>query len=155
MPALSSIFPKTAAYAIALGEYLRNVIFIFRLSSIVIYLNTIIIACRIGVVNEMVGLRSVVILIIVSSMTLVISGMLLYSSVIEPSDYAQPDVCGICHDEIYAQWNGSMPSIAHKDPVYKNLFIVASRETNSSLDDFCTKCHASIYYFSGKHTIRR
>jgi len=103
----------------------------------------------------MVGLRSVVILVIFFSMTIVMSGMLLYSSVIEPSDYTQPDGCGICHDEIFAQWNGSMQSMAHKDPVYENLFIIASRETNSSLDDFCTKCHAPINYLSGKHTIRR
>ena len=103
----------------------------------------------------MVGLRSVAILVIFSSMTIIMSGMLFYSSVNEPSDYTQPDVCGVCHDEIYAQWNGSMRSMTHKDPVYKNLFIMASRETNGSLDDFCTKCHAPINYLSEKHTIRR
>jgi len=97
----------------------------------------------------MVGLRSVVILVIIFSMTIVMSGMLFYSSGIEPTDYTQPEVCGWCHEEIYAQWNGSMHSMAHKDPVYEKLFIMASRETNSSFDAFCTKCHAPIDYLSG------
>ncbi len=97
----------------------------------------------------MVGLRSVVILVIVFSMALVISGMLFYSSSIEPLDYTHPEVCGGCHEEIYAQWNGSMHSMAHKDPVYEKLFIMASREMNRSFDAFCTKCHAPIDYLSG------
>ncbi len=97
----------------------------------------------------MVGLRSVVILVIFFSMTFVLSGMLFSSSGIEPSDYTHPEVCGGCHEEIYAQWNGSMHSMAHKDPVYEKLFVIASRETNSSFDAFCTKCHAPIDYLSG------
>lgn len=101
----------------------------------------------------MVGLRSVVILIIVFSMTLVISGMLLSSSVIEPSDYTQANTCVGCHDEIYT-WNGSM-HYTNKDPVYKKLFIMASRETNSSFDTFCRKCHAPIDHLSRKTTIRK
>ncbi len=98
----------------------------------------------------MVGLRSLVILIIVFSLILDMSGMLLYSSVIEPSDYTQSDVCVDCHDEIYT-WNGSM-HYARKDPAYKKLFIMASRETNVSFDAFCRKCHAPIDHFSKKYT---
>ncbi len=109
----------------------------------------IIIPGRIGILIDMVGLRSIVILVIVLSMTLVLSGLLFSSSGIEPSDYSHPQVCGGCHEEIYAQWNGSMHSMAHKDPVYEKLFIIASRETNTSFDAFCTKCHAPIDYLAG------
>ncbi len=97
----------------------------------------------------MVGMRSLVIIATIFSMTLALSGMV-YDNGIETSDYVHPEVCGGCHEEIYAQWNGSMHSMAHKDPVYEKLFVIASRETNSSFDAFCTKCHAPIDYLSGK-----
>jgi hypothetical protein len=77
------------------------------------------------------------------------SGMVLNAGAVKPSDYTQPEVCGGCHAEIYSQWNGSMHSLSHKDPVYQKLFLIASRETNSSFDAFCTKCHAPIDYLSG------
>lgn len=97
----------------------------------------------------MVGLRSVIILCLVFSMTIVMAGMLLSPSIVEPSGYMQPEVCGGCHDEIYQQWNGSMHSMAYKDPVFEKLFKMASNETNGSFDAFCTKCHSPIDYLSG------
>ncbi len=98
---------------------------------------------------NIVGSRIMVIFAICFSITLALSGILSNYG-IEPSDYTQPEVCGGCHEEIYAQWNGSMHSMSHKDPVYERLFIIASRETNGSFDPFCTKCHAPIDYLSGK-----
>lgn len=68
---------------------------------------------------------------------------------VQPSDYTRPEVCSACHDEIYSQWNGSMHSMANKDPVYEKLFILASREANGTFDAFCTSCHAPIDYLSG------
>src|SRR5687767_214323 len=38
---------------------------------------------------------------------------------ITPAHFDQPQVCGGCHTEIYAQWNGSMHSRAWDDPVYR------------------------------------
>lgn len=75
--------------------------------------------------------------------------MMLNAEAIKPTDYTQPEVCGGCHAGIYSQWNGSMHSLSHKDPVYQKLFLLASRETNSTFDAFCTKCHAPIDYLSG------
>jgi len=69
---------------------------------------------------------------------------------IKPSDYTQPEVCAACHEEIYSQWNGSMHSNAHRDPVYQALFLIASREANRTFDAFCTRCHAPIAYLSGE-----
>lgn len=69
---------------------------------------------------------------------------------VQPSDYIQPEVCGGCHSEIYAQWNGSMHAVAHKDPVYLKLFVIASKETNSTFDEFCTKCHSPISIITGE-----
>ncbi|MCX9085146.1 MAG: multiheme c-type cytochrome [Candidatus Methanoperedens sp.] len=68
---------------------------------------------------------------------------------IQPSDFTQPEVCGGCHTEIYAQWNGSMHSNSHKDPVYEKLFIMVSKEMNRTFDPFCSKCHVPIDFLSG------
>lgn len=96
----------------------------------------------------MVGPRSMVIISTLFSMTLALSGML-YNYGIGPLNYTHPEVCGGCHETIYAQWNGSMHSMAYKDPVYEKLFMIASREANGTFDAFCTKCHAPIDYLSG------
>lgn len=69
---------------------------------------------------------------------------------IKSSDYTQPDVCQGCHAEIYSQWNGSLHSIAHKDIAYQKLFLIASKETNRTFDEFCTKCHSPIAILSGE-----
>ncbi len=68
---------------------------------------------------------------------------------IQTSDYIQPEVCGGCHTDIYAQWNGSMHSNSHKDPVYEKLFLMASRETNNTFNPFCSKCHVPIDFLAG------
>lgn len=68
---------------------------------------------------------------------------------VSPSDYTDPKICAGCHAEIYSQWNGSMHSNAHIDPVYEKLFIMASMETNGTFDEFCTSCHAPIDFLSG------
>lgn len=81
---------------------------------------------------------------------LVISFTISNAAAIEASDYTKPETCGGCHYEIYIQWNGSMHSLAHKDPVYQKLFLIASRETNRTFDEFCTKCHAPIATLSGE-----
>lgn len=75
---------------------------------------------------------------------ILISGMTPVVSAIEPSDFSKPEVCSGCHSEIYSQWNGSLHSFAHKDPVYQKLFLIASMETNREFDSFCSKCHAPI-----------
>jgi hypothetical protein len=90
-----------------------------------------------------IDLRSV---LIIFFLVLALSGN---AGAVKPSDYTQPEVCGGCHADIYSQWNGSMHSNAHKDPVYQKLFLIASRETNGTFDAFCTECHAPIDYLSG------
>lgn len=69
---------------------------------------------------------------------------------IQPSDYVQPEICGGCHGDIYEQWNGSMHAVAHIDTVYLKLFVIASKETNGTFDEFCTKCHSPIAIISGE-----
>src|SRR4030066_1653241 len=118
----------------------------YDISPIPIYLIEIIIFGRIGGC-EMFKLKSIALGIIGLSLLLTLPGMFINQS--EPDDYLQPEVCSECHADIYEQWNGSMHSNSHKDPVYEKLFIMASRETNSSFDAFCSKCHIPIDFLTG------
>ncbi len=94
----------------------------------------------------MFGMRSIVIVIIFSSMGLTLPGMLLRPP--ELSDYASPEVCSGCHAEIYLQWNDSMHSMSYEDPVYQQLFIMTNMETNSTFGESCTGCHVPIDYLA-------
>ncbi len=98
----------------------------------------------------MFDMRSIVIGIMGFSLLLSLPGLMIDHVDIKSADYTGPEVCAGCHQEIYAQWNGSMHSNAHKDPVYQKLFLIASRETNGTFDAFCTKCHSPIGYLSGE-----
>jgi len=99
--------------------------------------------------NMSVSLGSISIKITLFCIFIAISGH--NAIAIQPSDYIQPEVCGGCHTEIYAQWNGSMHSLAHIDPVYLKLFVIASKETNNTFDEFCTKCHSPIAIITGEN----
>ena len=92
-------------------------------------------------------LKSIALGVIGLSLLLTLPGMFINQS--EPDGYLQPEVCSGCHADIYEQWNGSMHSNSHKDPVYEKLFIMASRETNSTFDAFCSKCHIPIDFLMG------
>ncbi len=98
----------------------------------------------------MFDMRSVVIGIIGFSIVLSLPAMLVSPVDIRTTDYTDPEVCAGCHSDIYAQWNGSMHSAAHRDPVYQKLFLKASRETNTTFDDFCTRCHAPLAALTGE-----
>lgn len=61
-----------------------------------------------------------------------------------PDLFDPPEVCAGCHADIYAQWNGSMHSLAWKDPVYRALLDRASAATGGQVDNFCMGCHTPI-----------
>lgn len=69
---------------------------------------------------------------------------------IESSDYTASLTCGNCHTEIYYQWKGSMHANSEKDPFYKAMFLLASKETDGLVDDFCPRCHAPVGLVSGE-----
>lgn len=60
------------------------------------------------------------------------------------------DKCQICHAEIYEQWEGSIHSLAEKDPYYQALFLMASKETDGLTDTYCSRCHTPIGLTSGE-----
>lgn len=71
----------------------------------------------------------------------------------ELSRFIAPETCGGCHDEIYAQWKGSMHNLSHVDGIY----LAAAFHYLKGLTDAdeiaeaesCVKCHTPIGFFSG------
>jgi hypothetical protein len=63
---------------------------------------------------------------------------------VQSSEFMSPDICGGCHAEIFAQWNGSMHSHAFHDPIFQALWKLGSQETNGLTDKLCAGCHTGI-----------
>jgi len=77
-----------------------------------------------------------------------------YTSGITPlfksTDFTDPSTCGGCHTDIYAQWQGSMHSNSFQDKLYLSMHDEASKDTNGSVDAYCTFCHTPIGTMSGE-----
>jgi hypothetical protein len=63
---------------------------------------------------------------------------------ITPDLFDPPELCGACHKEIYAQWQGSMHSNAWTDPIYRALLNAVSKATGGKVDNFCMGCHTPV-----------
>lgn len=76
------------------------------------------------------------------------------TSAVEPAfkstSFTDPSVCGKCHQEIFAQWQGSMHSNAFQDKFYLKMHEEASKDTDGAIDAFCTRCHTPIGTLSGE-----
>ena len=55
-----------------------------------------------------------------------------------------PEVCGGCHNDIYAQWKGSMMGNAWADPIYRVVLSAVSKATGGKVDNFCMGCHTPV-----------
>ena len=71
----------------------------------------------------------------------------------ELSRFISPETCGGCHADIYEQWKGSMHSLSHVDPIYKE---VALHDLKGLTDpdeikeaEHCVSCHTPVGYVSG------
>ena len=59
-------------------------------------------------------------------------------------------ICGGCHQDIYAQWRTSAMAQAWEDPIYRGLLKRASEATGGKLDNFCTGCHTPVGLTTGQ-----
>lgn len=69
------------------------------------------------------------------------------------SRFISPDICMGCHDEIYAQWEGSTHKQALSDIVYsevskRDLIGLTDRDEIEEAE-LCQKCHTPVGFFSG------
>lgn len=59
-------------------------------------------------------------------------------------NWEDPEVCGGCHERQYKGWQGSMHSIAFKDPIFQAEWAIAEKETGGQLQTLCGGCHTPI-----------
>ena len=67
--------------------------------------------------------------------------------------FIDPDTCGDCHSDIYAQWKNSMHGLAHDDPVYVavSAYLLKGLMDNEEIAEAeaCVKCHTPVGNVSG------
>jgi len=69
------------------------------------------------------------------------------------SQFVSPETCGGCHDDIYAQWKGSLHNLSLSDKIYSE----AANEGLKGLTDkeeieeaeHCQVCHTPVGYITG------
>lgn len=74
----------------------------------------------------------------------------LSGTLIHPSRFAPARVCAGCHPELFRDWDGSMHSRAHQDPLYLAISRQASLETGGLTDRFCAGCHSPVAVAGGE-----
>ncbi len=71
----------------------------------------------------------------------------------ELSRFISPETCGGCHASIYEQWKGSMHSLSHVDPLYKEVALHDLKGLTDSDEikeaEHCVICHTPVGFFSG------
>jgi len=72
------------------------------------------------------------------------------------SQFISPDTCGGCHDEIYAQWKGSMHNLALKDIIYSEVADAGLKGLTDKDEieeaEHCQICHTPVGYITGYPT---
>jgi Cytochrome c554 and c-prime len=68
------------------------------------------------------------------------------------AELMDPQKCGECHPNHYADWAGSMHAYAADDPVFVAMNARGQRETSGALGSFCVKCHAPLALADGATT---
>jgi len=61
-----------------------------------------------------------------------------------------PEVCGGCHEKQYKEWNGSVHSLAFKDPVYQGELNKGVKAVGHEIARQCEGCHTPIGVVTGE-----
>lgn len=61
-----------------------------------------------------------------------------------------PEVCGGCHEEQYREWNGSIHSLAFKDPIYQGELVKAVKAVGHEISRQCEGCHSPVGVVTGE-----
>lgn len=61
-----------------------------------------------------------------------------------------PEVCGECHEQQYREWNGSIHSLAFKDPVYQGELVKAVKAVGHEISRQCEGCHSPVGVVTGE-----
>ncbi len=72
---------------------------------------------------------------------------------ISGDEFSAPDICAGCHEDLHAQWQGSMHAQAVVDPIFLALWKLGSKETKGGVDRLCLGCHTAIGVVSNGFTL--
>lgn len=68
---------------------------------------------------------------------------------LKAEDFEEPKACGNCHERQMKGWNGSMHSMAFKDPVLQAEWALAYKATDGKSLNDCGGCHTPIGITTG------
>jgi hypothetical protein len=68
---------------------------------------------------------------------------------LKPEDFEEPKACGKCHQRQMKGWEGSMHSLAFKDPVLQAEWALAYKATEGKALNDCGGCHTPIGVTTG------
>lgn len=68
------------------------------------------------------------------------------------NDFADSDMCGTCHVDVYKEWQGSMHR-NYENPAFTWANEQANKDTNGKTKDFCVSCHTPIGAITGEAKI--
>ncbi len=68
---------------------------------------------------------------------------------LKPEDFEEPQACAKCHERQMKGWQGSMHSLAFKDPVFQAEWALAFKDIGESAINDCGGCHAPIGVVTG------
>ncbi len=68
---------------------------------------------------------------------------------LKPEDFEEPQACGKCHQRQMKGWQGSMHSLAFKDPVLQAEWALAYKATDGKALYDCGGCHTAIGVTTG------
>lgn len=64
--------------------------------------------------------------------------------------FNEPRKCGGCHSRQYREWNGSVHSLAFKDPIYQGELNKAVKAVGHEITRQCEGCHSPVGMITGE-----
>ncbi len=64
--------------------------------------------------------------------------------------FNSPDVCGGCHAKQFREWNGSVHSLAFKDPIYQGELNKGIKAVGHDISRQCEGCHTPVGMITGE-----
>ena len=61
------------------------------------------------------------------------------------AEFTPPSTCKDCHEKQYKEWNGSVHSLAFRDPVYQGELNKAVKAVGHEISRQCEGCHPPVW----------
>lgn len=66
------------------------------------------------------------------------------------AEFTPPEVCGECHEKQFAEWTGSVHSLAFHDPIYQGELNKAVEAVGHEISRQCEGCHSAAAMVTGE-----